>query len=168
MKIKDLRRMSIGSTNGKEKYVKSFQNVGDITKQLKKAEKNSRRFAKKISPFFVNSNKIKTCRRVWAFLRIYIRYEAEPATRQTAKTIPRFFVDQIGDCKHYAVSCVGILQACGIPARFVVVNQGSDNRRWHVYAAAKVKGKEVIIDPCRKEFNSECRYTKRYKVKPLE
>lgn len=168
MKLRELRRLSMGSVIWKEEYIKSFQDVRDITKQLRRAEYNSRAFSRKLKQFFVNDDEKKICRRVWTFLRVYIRYEAESKDKQTAKTIPRFFVDQKGDCKHYAVSSVGILTACGVPAWFSVVRQSEDKTRWHVYASALVNGEVVIVDPCRKIFNSECRYEKKYNIPPIK
>lgn len=168
MKIKELRRLSKSAVIGKDEFICSFQDVRDITKQLKRAEVASRKFSRKLVPFFVDPDKKKTCAKVWAFLREYIEYEAEPREKQTAKTIPRFFVEQKGDCKHYSISSVGILLACGIPAWFSVVRQSDDMNRWHVYASALVDNEVIVIDPCRVKFNSECRYNKKYSIAPIK
>lgn len=157
----------MGFVEGKDEFVCNFQNVDDIKKQLRRAEYNSRGFAKKLKPFFVSDDKKKVCKRVWAFLRVYIKYKAEPKERQTAKTIPVFFVQQTGDCKHYATTSVGILKACGIPAFFSIVRQTGDKTKWHVYATALIDNKQIVVDPCRKRFNDECSYRKKYNVAPI-
>lgn len=168
MTIGQLRRVSRAAINGGDQFICSFQSWKDIKKQLRRAEYNSRPFAKRLTKFFQSDDEIKTCQRIWGFLRMYINYEAEPKARQTAKTIPRFFVEQKGDCKHYAVTSVGILTACGIPSWFVIVRQTNDQTRWHVYAAAMIDNEVVVVDPCRKIFNSECRFVKRYNVPPIK
>jgi transglutaminase-like putative cysteine protease len=102
-------------------------------------------------------------------LREYIEYEAEPKERQTGKTIARFFVDKKGDCKHFATTCVGVLNACGIPAWFVVVRQSDiDRDKFHAYCQAMVNNQIVTMDPCRKVFNTECKFKKKYSIKPLK
>jgi hypothetical protein len=169
MKIRDMRKMSIGSIDGKEKLLVRFQSAKDIAKSIREDEKESRNFAKKLVPFFKSNSEIKTCKRVWLFLRVGIRYGAEPKTRQTTKSIARFIADRKGDCKHYATASVGILNACNIPAWFVVVRQSSsDKTRFHAYCCALVDNKVVVIDPCRKVFNSECNFVKKYNIAPLK
>lgn len=169
MKIKDMRKMSMGNIDGRKKFLVQFQSAKDIAKSIREDEKESRAFAKKLVPFFNNSDKLKVCRRVWVFLRTYIRYGAEPKEEQTTKSIARFIADRKGDCKHYATASVGILNACGVPAWFVVVRQSkTDKTRFHAYCCALVGNEVVVIDPCRERFNSECRFVKKYNIAPLK
>jgi transglutaminase-like putative cysteine protease len=99
---------------------------------------------------------------------VYVLYEAEPKERQTAKTVPVFILSRKGDCKHYSSFAVGYLNSCGIPAWFSVVRQTDDRNRWHVYASAIVDNEIVVIDPCRKRFNDECSFKRKYNVPPIK
>ncbi len=166
--LRDLKRMAKAAVIGNDEFICSFQSKDDIKRQLRRAEYDSRSFAKKLRPFFNSDDKRKVCKRVWTFMRIYIDYNAEPKEKQTAKTIPKFLIDKKGDCKHYSVFSVGTLRACGVPSWFAVVRQTGDKTKWHIYACAYVNGKVVIVDPCRKVFNSECRYVKKFNVPPIK
>lgn len=160
--------MSGTYSDGKKKFIVAYQNAQDIAKEIRTCEYLSRGFAKKLVPFFQKDDKEKVCLLVWRFLREYIDYKAEPKEFQTGKTIARFFVDQKGDCKHYATTAVGILNACNIPAWFVVVRQSeTDRTKFHAYCQALVENRIVTIDPCRKNFDSECRYAKKYSIQPI-
>jgi len=161
--------MSIGSVDRKNQFITYFQNANDIAKELRRSEIESRKFAKQVKKFFKKNDDEETCEFVWRFLRVYIRYKAEPPERQTGKTIPRFFVDKTGDCKHYSIASVGILNACGIPAWFSVVRQSeTDKTRFHAYCSALIGNKVVIVDPCRTKFDSECYFVKKYNFSPIK
>lgn len=155
--------------DGRRELISRFQSADEIAKQIRRAEFNSREASKKLAKYFKTSDDLKTCQRVWNFLRREIEYVREPMFDQTAKTIPRYLVDGYGDCKHYATTIVGILNACGIPAWFVLISQKKGVRTPnHAYAAAKVNGRIVIIDPCKKEFGSEARYSFKYHYPPVK
>lgn len=154
--------------DGKRELVKRFQSADDITKQMRRAEYNSRTTSKKLSEYFKADDKMKTCKRVWVFLRQNVQYNREPAHDQTAKTISRYLVDGYGDCKHYATTIVGILNACKIPAWFVLISQKKSKVPNHAYAAAYVNGQIVIIDPCKDRFGSEATYTRKFHIPPVK
>lgn len=160
--------MSKASVYGKDELICHFQTAEDIKRAIRRAEYESRGFAKRLKPFFNSNDKEKVCKRVWTFLRLYINYKAEPKQKQTAMRIPVFFVRKRGDCKHYATTSVGILRACGVPAWFCIVRQGGDKTKWHAYCNALVNGNVITVDPCRKRFDSECRFVKKYNVSPIK
>jgi len=167
--IRRLRSDARNNITGKSERITSFQTAGIITKQLRRAEYESRSFSKEIKPIFNCENKLKVCKKVWYFLRHYTEYEKEPREKQTAKTISRYIVDRKGDCKHYATASVGILLACGIPCWFSFVRQSeTDKSKGHIYCSALVNGQIVIIDPCRKSFNSECFYVYKKNYAPIK
>lgn len=153
---------------GKRELISKYQTAKEIIEQLQRAEYNSRSVSKKLVPFFKKFDQRETCETVWYFLRKRITYNAEPPKDQTAKTINRFIVDGVGDCKHYATASVGILNACGIPAWFVFVSQNKFSKTpTHAYCCAMVNKKVVVIDPCRESFDSECRHYYKYNVAPI-
>lgn len=153
----------------KSERITQFQTAEEIREQLQRAEYESRPFSRKVAKFFKKSSDYETCRNLWRWLRENINYTKEPRERQTAKTIERFIVDGYGDCKHYATTSVGVLNACGVPAWFVLAGQHlGDKRPNHAYACALVDGKIVVIDPCRKQFDSECRHYYKWQYPPIK
>jgi hypothetical protein len=159
-------RFNLRASGGRELITKS-QTAKQIMQQMRRAEFNSRETSKKLSKFFKKRDEMETCELVYVYLRKTILYSAEPREDQTAKTINRFIVDGYGDCKHYATASVGILNACGIPAWFVLVSQDKRNKTpSHAYACAMVRNKVIVIDPCRNSFNSECKHFYKYNIPP--
>lgn len=149
----------IKPADGKSKHITTFQNAKEIVQSLKKAEYNSRPVSKELAKIFCEPNKKTTAAKVWYFLRTQIQYEAEPKTDQTSKEINRFIKDGIGDCKHFATFAVGVLNACGIKTVFTFVGQDKNQKKPnHAYATAFIDNERIVIDPCRKRFNSECKY----------
>jgi len=161
------KKVRIPKPTGKRELISKYQSATQIIRQLRRAELNSRETSRRLVPFFKSQNKRKTCERVWKFLRVHIEYVREPMEDQTAKTINRFLKDRKGDCKHYATTSVGILTACGIPSWFVLVSQ-----KWyrtspnHAYCCALVDNKIVVIDPCKKTFDNECKHFYKYNYSP--
>jgi len=166
--FKNLRSDARKNIVGKEERVSTFQDAKTIIKNLQRAEYESRSFSKKLKPIFICDSKLKICKKVWYVLRKYFEYDAEPPSKQTAKTLQRYIVDRKGDCKHYATASVGILLQCGVPAWFTYIRQiPNDKTKGHIYCSALVNGQVVVIDPCRKVFNSEAKYIYKKNIAPL-
>lgn len=150
-------------------FIKAFQTDKDIIAQMKRAEYESRNVSHKIGALFSDFDKLATAHKIYKFLRKNVKYEAEPKEKQTAKTINRFIVDGVGDCKHYATFAVGVCNAVGIPAFFTLVGQTPNLKRPnHAYCTAIIDNKRVIIDPCRTKFNDECKYYYRWDYAPIK
>lgn len=161
-------KQSIGAPNYKARHVSTFQNAGEIIRELKRAEKESRPTSEILAKYFCEPDKYKTAAKVWYFLRNEIFYQAEPKNDQTAKTLKRFLADATGDCKHFATFTVGVLNACGIPCWFTFVGQYKHLKKPnHAYATALIDGKFVTIDACRKYFNSAPDYYYKWDIKRL-
>lgn len=141
-----------------------FQTSGDIAKALRKAEFKSRVDSKKLASFFKSSTDEKTCYRVWCFLRENIIYERESKRRQTAKEINRFLYEGYGDCKHYTTFCVGVLNACGIPAFFSLISQKREypNRPNHIYCVALIGNETIVVDGTKSKYGHESNYIKKW------
>ncbi|MEO5350753.1 MAG: transglutaminase-like domain-containing protein [Magnetococcus sp. YQC-3] len=155
-----------GKPNYKAQHITTFQNASQIITQLKRAEKESRPTAQQLAKYFCEADKYKTAQKVWYFLRNEIFYEAEPKNDQTAKTVKRFLADATGDCKHFATFAVSVLNACGIPCWFTFVGQFKDQMKPnHAYATCLINGKRVVIDACRKYFNSPPDYYYKWEIK---
>lgn len=162
-------KILIKAPDFKKKFITAFQTDKDIIAQLKQAEYNSRGVSQKIGNLFEGVSKLDAAHKIWKYLRHNIKYQAEPKKKQTAKTINRFIVDGIGDCKHYTTFAVGVCNALDIPAFFTLVGQDPRVKKPnHAYCTAIIDNKRVIIDPCRKKFNDEAQYYYRWDYSPIK
>lgn len=163
------KKIYIPPPNFKRQFITRFQTDKDIIAQLRRAEFESRNVSNKISGLFNEPDKVKSAKKIWHFLRTNIKYQAEPKNDQSAKTINRFIVDGIGDCKHYATFAVGVCNALNIPAFFTLVGQDQRVKKPnHAYCTAIINNKRVIIDPCRKNFDDEANYFYRWDYAPIK
>jgi hypothetical protein len=71
-----------------------------------------------------------------------------------------------GDCKHYTTFCCSVLRALNITTQMRLISQNFyDSDPNHIYCVAIINGKEIIVDPCIKVFNSEAAYKYKYNLK---
>lgn len=158
----------IKAPDGKREQITMFQNAKEIIQQMMRAELNSRGTSKKLAALFREPTARATAAKVWYFMRNELKYVAEPQEEQTAKTIRKIIADakKGNDCKHYATFAVGVLNACGIPTIFTLAGQDVRRRKPnHAYATSIIDGKRVVIDACRKYFDSECEHYYRWDYK---
>ncbi len=159
-------RRAAGRATGRREFITNNQTTAQIINQMKRAEYHSRNSSKRLVPAFKKSEKERTTKVLFNYLQKKLEYKKEKGKRQTAKTISRHLSDGFGDCKHYTTTAVGILNACGIPAWFVLVSQ----HRWklnpnHAYAQCIIDGDIVTFDPCR-TYDSECKFFHKYRFLP--
>lgn len=164
--------MNIGSLQpkGQDIIVSRYQTAAEIAGAILKAVKESEPAAAFLAPYFKNQDPEKSARLIFFFCKNAIPYRREPGTRQTAKTLPRILADAKkhgGDCKHYSITCASILKALGIPCRLRLISQNYyDKSPNHIYVVARIKGRDVIIDPVLKSFGTEARYNHKFDIKP--
>lgn len=103
----------VGNPNYRSSLISDWQNTNDIINALKKQHIENRAYAAKIAPYFCADTERETARNIFNFLKREIRYQVEPAEKQTVKSIPRLLADGYGDCKHYTNFANNILEACG-------------------------------------------------------
>lgn len=150
----------------KKEIIRGSQTAGNIAKQLKRAIYESEAPAKYISHKFIGNTPLLTCFNVYDYCRKNINYKKESANLQTAKTIPMILSTKTGDCKHFTTFCCAVLRALGIKTQMRLISQNFyDSDPSHIYCVAIVKGKEIIVDPCIKYFNSEATYKYKYNLK---
>lgn len=111
LRLKLLKK--VGNPEYRSSLVTDWQNTSDIINALKKQHLENRPYAAKIAPYFCAENERETARNIFNFLKREIRYQVEPAERQTVKSLPRLLADGYGDCKHYTNFANSILEACG-------------------------------------------------------
>jgi hypothetical protein len=150
--------------------IKGTQNAKNIAIQVKRAILESEPAAKEIALKFKGSSPIYSCFNVYDFTRKNIKYNKESANLQTAKTLQRILSDRkngslYGDCKHYTIFAASILRALGIKTQLRLISQNFYNAEpTHIYAVAKINGKEIIVDACMKNFNNEAQYKYKYNL----
>lgn len=135
------------------------QNIKDIVKGITRAINESKEASKILAEKFYDKDKVKSCEKVWHYLKKNLQYIREGKDEQTSKTLPRLIFDKYGDCKHYTIFSYAILQELGIPVFMRLVSQKILNKEpTHIYTYAIINGKEYIVDPVMNDFNQECKY----------
>lgn len=158
---------TLGSPTGKNEFITHNQTARQIFFQMRRAEKNSREQSMRIARQFKGKSQRDTAKGIYNFLRHGMLYKKEPKNRQSGKEIRRYISDGYGDCKHYATFAVGVLNACRIPAWFVMVSQKPGDRSPnHAYACCMIGEQVYVIDPCRPRFNNECTHFYKYNLPP--
>lgn len=151
--------------------VNGNQTTKEIAAGLLIAERDSRIYWPFLRTAFLNSDKLKTCKRIFDYCRQNIEYKKETANDQTVRTVNRIIKEgktKGADCKHFAILCVSACLACNIPAWFRLVSYSTYNPDpTHVYCIARVGGVNIAIDPVLSAFDTELQYNFVYNVKPL-
>ena len=142
------------------------QTAKNIALQLRRAIRESKPAANVIKYKFRGKSRYTTCFNVYNYLRRRLKYVAEPASLQSAKTIPRILYDGKGDCKHYTVFACSVLSSLGIPCQMRLISQSLFKPEpTHIYCVAYNKdGSEIIVDPCISTFNREARRFYKYNL----
>jgi len=123
-----------------------------IHRNFPKAVEQSRSFAKQ----FESTNRIATAHKIWTFLKSHVTYKKDSAENQLVRLPARFLKDQQGDCKSFSLATAGILAALGMPVNFRYASYTGSRTPSHVYVTTKDEnGREIIIDPVWRFFNSE-------------
>jgi len=159
----------IGLPKFRNEKIITNQNTQDIVKLILLTEKKNRNTAKKISKLFKGDNNFETCKKIFDYLKRNFKYEKESEEQQTTKSLERFIFDKKGDCKHFAIFVISILNALNIPCFFRLISQNYYSKLpKHIYAVALINGNEIIIDAVTDNFNCEPAYKYKFDVEPLK
>ena len=161
--------MNLGSIKAKNKnlIVSRYQSTAEIAGAIVKAIDESHATAEKLKIYFLNSDPETVCKLIFIFSKNLMPYKRESGSRQTARTLSRIIQDNKlgGDCKHFSTICASLCKALGIKCKLRMISQQFDTKTPnHIYCIAIVKGKEIIIDPVLKSFNTEARYNYKYDI----
>jgi hypothetical protein len=162
--------MNLGllAANNKNTFITRYQSTGDIAGAIIKAIKDSERSADHLSSYFKNSDPYKSCKLIFMFCKNLLPYNMESADKQTARTLNRILQDSKKgvDCKHYTTVCAALCKALNIPCVLRLISQRPTTKQPnHIYCVAFIKGKEVILDPVLKHFDTEARYNYKFDIK---
>lgn len=145
--------------------IKQTQNTNDLIEAIKNSHNENLKFAKKIAPMFCGANDFQTGSNIFNFLKTYIPYHVEPASRQTTRTLPRMLHDAAGgvgsDCKHYSVFTGTILESLKIPFKYRLAAYNTEYPQ-HIYTVICDGKNEVIVDAVLPHYNTEKKPLKKY------
>jgi hypothetical protein len=150
LRLKLLKK--IGQPNYSSSLVTDWQNTNDIISALKAQHIDNRQYANKIAPYFCAENERETARNIFNFLKREIRYQVEPAEKQTVKSMPRLLADGYGDCKHYTNFANSILEACGYKPVYRFAGY-SDKGLTHTYTY--LPNSNTVLDAVLSSFDTE-------------
>lgn len=158
--------MKIMSPKFGREVIHGKQTSKQIALNCKRAVLDSEQAANIVAHNFRGKSIFTTCFNVWEWLRENIKYRKESENEQSAKTLQRIAFDKHGDCKHYTIFASSILRALNIPCEMRLISQNFyDPEPTHIYVVVHSKGKEIIVDPCMRRFNSEAIYKYKYTLK---
>ena len=134
-----------GFENRKDVIVED-QSTGDIIKAILDLHPKYKDDYKKLSIYFRGTNEIKSCEKIWNFLKKNIKYVIESENKQYVRSPAAILRQAVSDCKCYSLFAGGICDALGMkfcyrfasyndynkqPGHvFVVVNPGTNNEIW--------------------------------------
>lgn len=142
----------VGNPNYRSSLISDWQNTNDIINALKKQHIENRAYAAKIAPYFCADSERETARNIFNFLKREIRYQVEPAEKQTVKSIPRLLADGYGDCKHYTNFANNILEACGYKPVYRFAGYGNKGLS-HTYTY--LPESNTVLDAVLSSFDTE-------------
>lgn len=123
------------------------------------AYNGERRFVKDIAPLLRGRNQIETCKNVWDFVKLNVKYIKDDLNNDKVKTANVTLFDGYGDCKSMTLLTGAILRELGIPYKIRFASYDGTNRVSHVYLIALADGKDTIIDAVYWYFNQEITFS---------
>jgi putative IMPACT (imprinted ancient) family translation regulator len=147
-------------SENKAKLITNWQSESDLIKAIMQSHAENLKYAKKINRFFDDGTPRGTAYNVFQFLKNYVPYKVEPASKQAVKTLPRMLNDAklgIGsDCKMYSVFTNTILNSLGYHSIYRFTGYKGDNLT-HVYSY--MPKQNLVIDAVLPNFDTEKPYT---------
>jgi hypothetical protein len=146
---------------GNMQIVKYDQGTQDIIAELLKSHADQAKEYDKIYSYFVGRNVRQTAKNIFDYLKHNVKYNIEPASRQTLKSPSAIIAqgNQGSDCKGYAQFAGGILDAIkrninGADWCYRFASYNNKKMIQHVFVVVKDKnGKEIWIDPVLDQFD---------------
>jgi len=136
----------ISGFENRKNIIVEDQSTGDIIKAILDTHPKYKDDYNKIAKYFKGSNEIKSCEKIWNFLKKNIRYVVESEKNQFVRSPGAILKQGVSDCKCYSLFIGGICDSLGMkfcyrfasyndyikqPGHvFVVVNPGTNNEIW--------------------------------------
>ena len=139
----------------KEVILNYNQNTDDIIDAILDADKNNPPLTYENAIYFEGVDDYQTGANIFYYLKENIRYEAEPDTHQTTKTIERLVADKKGDCKHYSLFAGAVLKALNIPYAYRFVSFGDSEEVQHVYIVIHPDTNPIYLDAVIDQYDTQ-------------
>lgn len=117
-----------------------------------------KRYFKKLAQLLRGSNDAETCRNVYNFVRLNVKYVRDALNYDTVKSAVKTLEDGYGDCKVMTLTSGAILRELGINYRLRFVSYDNTKNVTHVYLIANTEGVDVIIDCVYHAFNRQANF----------
>lgn len=160
--FQNLHKLGARMVNAPDGGVKEVNADGltlDILNEVVAETSRSWKQVQDFSKYFRGANVYATAEAVWQYIRENIRYQLDPLGIQYIKTPARVIADGFADCKGYSILASSLLNCLGIEnkLRFVAYNEAK--KISHVYVVVFDGSKEILLDACLPQFNTEKPYT---------
>lgn len=145
----------ISGFENKKNIIVEDQSTGDIIKAILDVHPKYKDDYKKLSVYFKGSNEIKSCEKIWNFLKKNIRYVVESENKQYVRSPAAILKQGISDCKCYSLFAGGICDSLGMKFCYRFASYNDYNKQpGHVFVVVNPgTNNEIWIDPVLSYFN---------------
>jgi hypothetical protein len=158
----------ISGFENKKNIIVEDQSTGDIIKAIIDTHPKYKDDYKKLSVYFKGSNEIKSCDKIWNFLKKNIRYIVESENKQYVRSPAAILKQGVSDCKCYSLFAGGIADALGMKFCYRFASYNDYNKQpGHVFVVINPGTyNEIWIDPVLSYFNYKKPYYYKIDKKP--
>lgn len=150
---------TVGAPDGGSKELYADGLTLDILNQVVSEARQSCKQVEKFSGHFRKGSVRETAETIWRYIRENITYRLDPLGIQWIKTPARVIADGFADCKGYSILASSLLNCLGIENKLRFVSYNQAKKVSHVYVVAFHNGKEILLDACLPEFDTEKPFT---------
>jgi hypothetical protein len=150
--------MNTSQPENKEVILTYNQDTDDIIDAILTADQNNPTLSYENAIYFEGADDYQTGANIFYYLKENIKYEAEPDSEQTTKTIERLVADKKGDCKHYSLFAGAVLKSLNIPYAYRFVSFGDNEDIQHVYVVIHPETNPIYLDAVIDQFDTQERY----------
>jgi len=145
----------ISGFENRKNIIVEDQSTGDIIKAILDTHPKYKDDYKKIAPYFKATNEIKSCEKIWNFLKKNIRYVVESEAKQYVRSPAAILKQAVSDCKCYSLFIGGICDALGMKFCYRFASYNNYNKQpGHVFVVVNPgTNNEIWIDPVLSYFN---------------
>jgi len=158
----------ISGFENKKNIIVQDQNTGDIIKAILDTHPKYKDDYKKLSIYFKGVNELKSCEKIWNFLKKNIRYVVESEQKQYVRSPAAILKQAVSDCKCFSLFAGGICEALGMNFCYRFASYNNYNKQpGHVFVVVNPgTSNEIWIDPVLSYFNYKKPYYYKIDKKP--
>jgi hypothetical protein len=158
----------ISGFENRKNIIVEDQSTGDIIKAILDVHPKYKEDYKKIAVYFKGSNEIKSCEKIWNFLKKNIRYIVESEDKQYVRSPAAILRQGVSDCKCFSLFAGGIADALGMKFCYRFASYNDFNKQpGHVFVVINPgTNNEIWIDPVLSYFNYKKPYFYKIDKKP--